>query len=81
MIHPVKPTPAPVHMPITRISPKRPWFKTGVNIYKKVYDKTDVKLREHIKQLSLKTYGQESKDLQVEAVINLVNGRDTFLLL
>ncbi|KNZ48098.1 uncharacterized protein VP01_590g4 [Puccinia sorghi] len=57
-----------------------PSSKTGFNIYKKIYNKTNAKLREHIKQLSFKTYGQKYKDLQVDSVMNLVSFCDTFLL-
>jgi ATP-dependent DNA helicase RecQ len=37
-------------------------------------------LSKHINQLALEFYAQASKPLQVETVINLVNGRNTFLL-
>ncbi|PLW53540.1 hypothetical protein PCANC_07248 [Puccinia coronata f. sp. avenae] len=53
---------------------------TGINIYKKIFGKSDDKVRAHIKKLSLDCYGQESKHLQVETVLNLAKGRNTFLL-
>ncbi|KAA1116312.1 ATP-dependent DNA helicase sgs1 [Puccinia graminis f. sp. tritici] len=65
---------------LSRPSPKRIWTPTGINVYKKVYDKSDEKLIDHIKETSLKRYGQPAKDEQVEAVFNLVQGRNTFLL-
>ncbi|KAA1108887.1 ATP-dependent DNA helicase sgs1 [Puccinia graminis f. sp. tritici] len=61
-------------------SPKRIWTPTGINVYKKVYEKSDAKLIEHIKQTSFSTYHQHAKEEQVEAVFNLVKGRNTFLL-
>ncbi|PLW28427.1 hypothetical protein PCANC_20813 [Puccinia coronata f. sp. avenae] len=53
---------------------------TGINIYKKIFEKSDDEVRAHIKKLSLDCYGQESKHLQVETVLNLAKGRNTFLL-
>ncbi|KAA1103186.1 ATP-dependent DNA helicase sgs1 [Puccinia graminis f. sp. tritici] len=59
---------------------KRIWTPTGINIYQEVYKMTDEKLKAHIAETSLKSYGQCAKDLQVDAVFNLVQGRNTFLL-
>ncbi|EHS64606.1 hypothetical protein PGT21_013414 [Puccinia graminis f. sp. tritici] len=59
---------------------KRVRTPTGVNLYKKIYEKTDDKLKEFIKQASMDTYKQEAKPLQVETVFNLARGRNTFLL-
>ncbi|PLW55461.1 hypothetical protein PCANC_07071 [Puccinia coronata f. sp. avenae] len=53
---------------------------TGVNVYKKVSEMNNHNLSKHINQLALEFYAQASKPLQVETVINLVNGRNTFLL-
>ncbi|KAI7962570.1 hypothetical protein MJO28_000664 [Puccinia striiformis f. sp. tritici] len=41
---------------------------------------SDTKLKEHIKKTALGFYGQEAKDLQVEVVFNLCQGRNTFFL-
>ncbi|KNF06185.1 hypothetical protein PSTG_00694 [Puccinia striiformis f. sp. tritici PST-78] len=41
---------------------------------------SDKKLKEHIKKTALGFYGQEAKDLQVEVVFNLCEGRNTFFL-
>ncbi|OAV90352.1 hypothetical protein PTTG_28353 [Puccinia triticina 1-1 BBBD Race 1] len=60
--------------------PQRPWSSTGVNVYKKVYEKSDAELKTHIEEVSVKFYGQPSKPLQTDTVLNLVNGRNTFLL-
>ncbi|EFP90574.2 uncharacterized protein PGTG_16600 [Puccinia graminis f. sp. tritici CRL 75-36-700-3] len=60
--------------------PRRVWSQTGVNVYKKVFEKSNDKLREHISKTSVDFYGQFAKQLQVEAVLNLVEGRNTFLL-
>jgi ATP-dependent DNA helicase RecQ len=59
---------------------KRVRTPTGVNLYKKIYEKTDDKLKEFIKQTSMDTYQQEAKPLQVDTVFNLARGRNTFLL-
>ncbi|EFP83283.2 ATP-dependent DNA helicase sgs1 [Puccinia graminis f. sp. tritici] len=59
---------------------KRVRTPTGVNLYKKIYEKTDEKLKEFIKQTSMDTYQQEAKPLQVDTVFNLARGRNTFLL-
>ncbi|EFP86717.2 uncharacterized protein PGTG_13099 [Puccinia graminis f. sp. tritici CRL 75-36-700-3] len=61
-------------------SPRRVWSATGINVYKKVSDKNDEDLKSHIAKVSLDFYGQPSKLLQVNAVFNLVQGRNTFLL-
>ncbi|EFP92570.1 uncharacterized protein PGTG_18702 [Puccinia graminis f. sp. tritici CRL 75-36-700-3] len=60
--------------------PKRAWSATGVNVYKNVSKMNTEKLREHIAKTSVNFYGQFAKQLQVEAVLNLVEGRNTFLL-
>ncbi|KAA1110508.1 ATP-dependent DNA helicase sgs1 [Puccinia graminis f. sp. tritici] len=60
--------------------PKRVRSATGVNIYKNVSKMNSDKLREHIAKTSIDFYGQFAKQLQVEAVLNLVEGRNTFLL-
>ncbi|PLW28070.1 hypothetical protein PCASD_22605 [Puccinia coronata f. sp. avenae] len=61
-------------------TPQRVWSPSGVNIYKKLYEKSDKKLKEHIRNVLLETYDQNAKPLQVDAVFNLAQGRDTFLL-
>ncbi|KAA1098389.1 ATP-dependent DNA helicase sgs1 [Puccinia graminis f. sp. tritici] len=60
--------------------PRRVWSPTGVNVYQKVFKMDQNRLREHIAQTSIDSYGQFAKQLQVEAVLNLVEGRNTFLL-
>ncbi|OAV93510.1 hypothetical protein PTTG_27299 [Puccinia triticina 1-1 BBBD Race 1] len=59
---------------------KQVWTPVGANLYKKLYEKSDEKLKEHIKKTSIENYKQEAKPLQVEAVFNLCKGRNTFLL-
>ncbi|KAA1086245.1 hypothetical protein PGTUg99_013433 [Puccinia graminis f. sp. tritici] len=59
---------------------KRVRTPTGVNLYKKIYEKNNDKLKEFIKQTSMDTYQQEAKPLQVDTVFNLAQGRNTFLL-
>ena len=61
-------------------APQRFWTPTGVNIYKKLFEKSATKLNEHISKVSLDSYGQQAKELQVKAVANLVEGRNTFVL-
>jgi hypothetical protein len=51
-----------------------------VKIYKKLFEKSDEKLKEHIRKVSLETYNQHAKPLQVDTVFNLAQGRDTFFL-
>ncbi|KNE98931.1 hypothetical protein PSTG_07776 [Puccinia striiformis f. sp. tritici PST-78] len=60
--------------------PKRVWSLTGVNVKQKLFKKRDDKLKQHIADASLSRYGEPSKQLQIEAVFNLVEGRNTFLL-
>ncbi|KAA1137117.1 ATP-dependent DNA helicase sgs1 [Puccinia graminis f. sp. tritici] len=59
---------------------KRVRTPTGVNLYKKIDEKTDDKLKEFIKQSSMDTYQQEPKPLQVDTVFNLARGCNSFLL-
>ena len=61
-------------------TPQRVWSPLGVNIYKKLYEKYNEKLKEHIRNVLLKTYNQNAKPWQVDAIFNLAQGRDTFLL-
>ncbi|EHS63911.1 uncharacterized protein PGTG_20892 [Puccinia graminis f. sp. tritici CRL 75-36-700-3] len=61
-------------------TPRRVWSATGVNVYKKVYEKNDDDLKAHIGRVSLDFYGQPAKLLQINTVANLVQGRNTFLL-
>ncbi|KNF02341.1 hypothetical protein PSTG_04545 [Puccinia striiformis f. sp. tritici PST-78] len=41
---------------------------------------SDKRLKEHIASTSMTRYGQPSKELQLKAVENLINGRNTFVL-
>jgi hypothetical protein len=50
---------------------KRVRTPTGVNLYKKIYEKTNDKLKEFIKQALMDTYKQEAKPLKVETIFNL----------
>ena len=59
---------------------QRTWKPTGINVYKKVFEMGDHNLKEHINNVAEKTYGQAAKLLQIDAVANLVMGRNTFLL-
>ena len=61
---------------ISPLKKKRVWTPTGINIYKK----SDERLKEHIATTSFDFYGQAARQLQVEAVFNLAQGRNTFLL-
>jgi hypothetical protein len=65
---------------LSRPSPKRIWTPTGINVYKKVYVKSGNKLIDYIKETSLDCYSQPAKDKQGEAVFNLVQGQNNFLL-
>ncbi|KAA1082871.1 ATP-dependent DNA helicase sgs1, partial [Puccinia graminis f. sp. tritici] len=60
-------------------SPKRIWTPTGINVYKKVYKKSNAKLIEHIKQTSFSTYCQHAKEEQVKAFFELVKGDNQVL--
>jgi superfamily II DNA helicase RecQ len=60
-------------------TPQRVWSPSVVNIYKKLYEKSDKKLKEHICNVLLEIYDQNVKPLQVNAVFNLAQGRNTFL--
>ncbi|KNF03377.1 hypothetical protein PSTG_03318 [Puccinia striiformis f. sp. tritici PST-78] len=64
----------------TEHSVQRMWSPSGVNLRQKVFNMSDQKLIEHIKQLSISTYGQEVKPKQLEGILNLINGRNTFYL-
>ncbi|OAV86457.1 hypothetical protein PTTG_06812, partial [Puccinia triticina 1-1 BBBD Race 1] len=61
-------------------TPQRILSQTGVNIYKKLFNKSSEKLREHVSKTLIDFYSQFAKQLQVEAVLNLIEGRNTFLL-
>ncbi|OAV85651.1 hypothetical protein PTTG_30366, partial [Puccinia triticina 1-1 BBBD Race 1] len=58
----------------------RVWSPTGINVYKKVFGMNDQNMKAHIGNLALKKYGQPAKPLQIDAVANLVSGRNTFVL-
>jgi superfamily II DNA helicase RecQ len=49
-------------------------------VYKKVFEMSDTKLKVHIGEVAKKIYGQPAKCLQIDAVANLVSGRNTFVL-
>jgi hypothetical protein len=61
-------------------TPQRVWSPSGVNIYKKLFEKSNEKLKAHIRKVLLETYDQHAKPLQVDTIFNLAQGRDTFLL-
>ncbi|KNE91228.1 hypothetical protein PSTG_15356 [Puccinia striiformis f. sp. tritici PST-78] len=65
---------------ISPLTPRRVWSLTGVNVKQRLFKKRDDKLKQHIADVSLSRYGEPSKQLQIEAVFNLVEGRNTFLL-
>ncbi|KAH9446746.1 hypothetical protein Pst134EA_030652 [Puccinia striiformis f. sp. tritici] len=64
------------HIPLSTSTMIRP----RVNVKQKLFKKRDDKLKQHIADASLSRYGEPSKKLQIEAVFNLVEGRNTFLL-
>ncbi|KNF04350.1 hypothetical protein PSTG_02692 [Puccinia striiformis f. sp. tritici PST-78] len=51
-----------------------------VNVAQKILDLNDDDLKAFIEKDALERYKQESKPLQVDTVVNLVRGRNTFLL-
>ncbi|PLW32061.1 hypothetical protein PCASD_18452 [Puccinia coronata f. sp. avenae] len=53
---------------------------SGVNIFKKIMNKSNDDMKAHISRTAKLFYQQPAKSLQVDAVLNLVNGRNTFLL-
>ncbi|KAA1133636.1 ATP-dependent DNA helicase sgs1 [Puccinia graminis f. sp. tritici] len=59
---------------------RKVWSPTGINVYQKVSKMDQNSLRQHISKTSVDSYGQFAKQLQVKAVLNLVEGRNTFLL-
>ncbi|KAI7949393.1 hypothetical protein MJO28_008214 [Puccinia striiformis f. sp. tritici] len=65
---------------ISPLTPRQVWSLTGVNVKQKLFKKRDDELKQHIADASLSRYGEPSKQLQIEAVFNLVEGRNTFLL-
>jgi superfamily II DNA helicase RecQ len=72
---------------LPRVKSKQPapisnrlWSATGVNVYKKVFEMSDENLKAHIAHVAYKKYGQTAKAQQIEAVANLVSGRNTFVL-
>jgi superfamily II DNA helicase RecQ len=60
--------------------PRRVWSPTGVNVYQKVFKMDRNRLRKHIAETSIDSYGQFAKQFQFKAVLNLVEGRNNFLL-
>ncbi|KNZ56067.1 hypothetical protein VP01_2501g2 [Puccinia sorghi] len=61
-------------------SPGRLCTPTGINVLKKIYKKILTKLNKHITKVLAKSYGQQAKALQAQAVFNLVKGCNTFIL-
>ncbi|KNE87415.1 hypothetical protein PSTG_19200, partial [Puccinia striiformis f. sp. tritici PST-78] len=52
----------------------------GITVLAKIAKKNDDALRREISEISQFRYGQDAKPLQIDAVVNLVRGRNTFLL-
>ncbi|KNZ52169.1 hypothetical protein VP01_3664g2 [Puccinia sorghi] len=53
---------------------------TGINFYKNIYQKSEKNVKNHSISTSISSYDQDPKVLQVAAVQNLIQGRNTFLL-
>ncbi|EFP89955.1 uncharacterized protein PGTG_16243 [Puccinia graminis f. sp. tritici CRL 75-36-700-3] len=68
------------HKPPPCSPPQAAWASVGITVLKKIAEKNDQSLRNEISTLSLKHYNQEAKPRQIDAVFNLVRGRNTFLL-
>ncbi|POW04952.1 hypothetical protein PSTT_10055 [Puccinia striiformis] len=60
--------------------PRATWAAAGITVLAKIAAKKDQDLRVEIAKISRERYGQEAKPLQIDAVVNLVRGRNTFLL-
>ncbi|KAA1063906.1 hypothetical protein PGT21_000804 [Puccinia graminis f. sp. tritici] len=65
--------------PDNQTTPAR-WASLGITVLKKIAEKKDDALRREILEISRSRYGQDAKTLQIDAVVNLVRGRNTFLL-
>ncbi|KAA1077444.1 hypothetical protein PGT21_007932 [Puccinia graminis f. sp. tritici] len=68
------------HPPPTIKPPPARWASLGITVLKKIAEKKDDALRREILEISRSRYGQDAKTLQIDAVVNLVRGRNTFLL-
>ncbi|POV96031.1 hypothetical protein PSHT_15346 [Puccinia striiformis] len=64
--------------PVNRPPPT--WTSGGITVLKKLIAMKEAPLRTEISSISLKKYGQEAKPLQIDAVVSLVCGQNTFLL-
>ncbi|PLW54679.1 hypothetical protein PCANC_11665 [Puccinia coronata f. sp. avenae] len=60
--------------------PRKDFRSAGVRVLKKISEKNDVSLAKAIEERALLRYGNPAKPLQTEAVVNLVRGKNTFLL-
>ncbi|KNF04295.1 hypothetical protein PSTG_02637 [Puccinia striiformis f. sp. tritici PST-78] len=60
--------------------PRVTWASAGITVLAKIAKKNDDALRREISEISQFRYGQDAKPLQIDAVVNLVRGRNTFLL-
>ncbi|KAI7949863.1 hypothetical protein MJO28_008684 [Puccinia striiformis f. sp. tritici] len=64
--------------PVNR--PQATWASGGITVVQKILKKKDASLRNEIMEISRYRYQQDAKPLQIDAVVNLVRGRNTFLL-
>ncbi|KAH9446793.1 hypothetical protein Pst134EA_030697 [Puccinia striiformis f. sp. tritici] len=62
------------------LTPRVTWASAGITVLAKIAKKNDDALRREISEISQFRYGQDAKPLQIDAVVNLVRGRNTFLL-
>jgi hypothetical protein len=70
-----------IHNPKTTLStPTRIRTASGVNIYQKIMNKSNTDMKSYIAKIAKSFYRQLAKILQVNTVLSLVNGRNTFLL-
>ncbi|KAH9460132.1 hypothetical protein Pst134EB_008331 [Puccinia striiformis f. sp. tritici] len=60
--------------------PRVTWASAGITVLAKIAKKNDDALRREISEISQFRYGQDAKPLQIDAVVNLVRGQNTFLL-
>jgi hypothetical protein len=70
-----------IHAPKTTLpTPTRIRTAFGVDIYQKIMNKSNTDMKSYIAKVAKLFYRQPAKSLQVNTVLNLVNGRNTFVL-
>ncbi|PLW17289.1 hypothetical protein PCASD_18370 [Puccinia coronata f. sp. avenae] len=69
-----------MHIPHPAQHPRKDFQSAGVQVLKKISKKNDVSLAKAIEERALLCYRNPAKHLQTKAVVNLVRGKNTFLL-